>query len=80
MVVFWLLMAHTYREQNSHTPKDELKYTQELKIKGKKYYIIDFNKLSKKPLKKVVSSANAKRLSESEIEKIVRFGLNNNDL
>ena len=60
--------------------EDELKYTQELKIKNKKYYVIDFNKQSKKPLKKVVSSANAKRLSESEIEKIVRFGLNNNDL
>ena len=51
--------------------EDELKYTQELKIKNKKYYVIDFNKQSKKPLKKVVSSANAKRLSESEIEKIV---------
>ena len=43
-------------------------------------YIIDFNKLSKKPLKKVVSSANAKRLSNSEIEKIIQFGINNNDL
>ena len=60
--------------------KDELKYTQELKIKNKKYYIIDFNKLSKKPLKKIVSSENAKRLSQSEIEKIIKFGLNNNDL
>ena len=60
--------------------EDELKYKQELKIKNKKYYVIDFNKQSKKPLKKVVSSANAKRLSKSEIEKIVRFGLNNNDL
>jgi len=60
--------------------EDELKYTQELKIKNKKYYIIDFNNLSKKPLKKIVSSANAKRLSQSEIEKIIKFGLNNNDL
>ena len=60
--------------------EDELKYTQELKIKNKKYYIIDFNNLPKKPLKKIVSSANAKRLSQSEIEKIIKFGLNNNDL
>jgi UDP-N-acetylglucosamine 4,6-dehydratase len=60
--------------------EDELKYTQELKIKNNKYYIIDFNKLSKKPLKKVVSSANAKRLSDSEIEKIIQFGINSNDL
>ena len=60
--------------------EDELKYTQELIIKNKKYYVIDFNKLSKKPLKKIVSSANAKRLSQSEIEKIIKFGLNNNDL
>ena len=60
--------------------EDELKYTQELKIKKKKYYIINFNKISKKPIKKVVSSQNAKRLSQSEIEKIIQFGLNNNDL
>ena len=60
--------------------EDELKYTKELKIKNKKYYIIDFNKLSKKPLKKIISSANAKRLSQSEIEEIIKFGLNNNDL
>jgi hypothetical protein len=36
--------------------------------------------MSKKPLKKIVSSQNAKRLSQSEIEKIIRFGINNNDL
>ena len=30
--------------------------------------------MSKKPLKKIVSSQNAKRLSQSEIEKIIRFG------
>ncbi len=60
--------------------EDELKYTQEFKINTKKYYIIDFNHYSKKPLKKVVSSANAKRLSKSEIQEIIRFGLNNNEL
>ena len=52
----------------------------ELNIKNKKYFVIDFNQMSKKPLKKIVSSQNAKRLSQSEIEKIIRFGINNNDL
>ena len=60
--------------------EDELKYTQAISIRNKKYYIIDFNKISKKPIKKIVSSQNAKRLSKSEIEKIIRFGINNNDL
>ena len=60
--------------------EDELKYTEELKIKNKKYFVIDFNKLAKKPLKKIVSSQNAKRLSQSDIEKIIQFGQNNNDL
>jgi len=60
--------------------EDELKYTQTLNIKNKKYFVIDFNQMSKKPLKKIVSSQNAKRLSQSEIEKIIRFGINNNDL
>jgi FlaA1/EpsC-like NDP-sugar epimerase len=60
--------------------EDELKYTKTLNIKNKKYFIIDFNQMSKKPLKKIVSSQNAKRLSQSEIEKIIKFGINNNDL
>ena len=53
--------------------EDELKFAQEMKIRNKKYFIIDFNETSKKPLKKIVSSQNAKRLSQSEIEKIVQF-------
>jgi len=60
--------------------EDELKYAQEIKIKNKKYFIIDFNEVSKKPLKKIISSQNAKRLSQSEIEKIIQFGLKSNDL
>ena len=60
--------------------EDELKYTKTLNIKNKKYFIIDFNQMSKKPLNKIVSSQNAKRLSQSEIEKIIKFGINNNDL
>ena len=60
--------------------EDELKYAEVLKIKGKKYFVINFNKLSKKPLKKIVSSKDAKKLVQSEIEKIIQFGLNSNDL
>ena len=60
--------------------EDELKYAEEFKIKNKKFFIIDFNILSKKPLKKIVSSQNAKRLNNNEIEKIIRFGLNSHEL
>ena len=60
--------------------KDELKHAEEFKIKNKKFFIIDFNILSKKPLKKVISSHNAKRLNNNEIEKIIRFGLNSHEL
>jgi len=60
--------------------EDELRYAKDMKIKNKKYYVIDFNEMSKKPLKKIVSSQNAKRLSQSEIEKIIQFGFKSNDL
>ncbi|MDC3155372.1 polysaccharide biosynthesis protein [Candidatus Pelagibacter sp.] len=60
--------------------EDELKYAEVLKIKGKKYFVINFNKLSKKPLKKIVSSKDAKKLLKSEIEKIIQFGLRSNEL
>ena len=60
--------------------EDELKYAEVLKIKGKKYFVINFNKLSKKPLKKIVSSKDAKKLLQSEIEKIIQFGLRSNEL
>tara|TARA_B100000989_G_scaffold27841_1_gene17935 strand:- start:573 stop:1526 length:954 start_codon:yes stop_codon:yes gene_type:complete len=60
--------------------EDELKYAEVLKIKGKKYFVINFNKLSKKPLKKIISSKDAKKLLQSEIEKIIQFGLRSNEL
>ena len=60
--------------------EDELKYAKEMKIKNRKYFVIDFNNLLKKPLKQIVSSENAKRLAQSEIEKIIKFGLKSNDL
>ena len=60
--------------------EDELKYDEVLNIKKRKYFVINFNKISKKPLKKIVSSKDAKKLVQSEIEKIIQFGLNSNDL
>ena len=60
--------------------EDELKYAEVLKIKDKKYFVINFNKLSKKPLKKIVYSKDAKKLAQSEIEKIIQFGLRSNEL
>jgi UDP-N-acetylglucosamine 4,6-dehydratase len=60
--------------------EDELKYAEVLNIKNRKYFVINFNKISKKPLKKIVSSKDAKKLVQSEIEKIIQFGLNSNDL
>lgn len=60
--------------------EDELKYANEIKIKNKKYFVIDFNQQSKKPLKKIISSQNAKRLNNLEIEEIIEFGLNSNEL
>jgi len=60
--------------------EDELKYAEVLSIKNKKYFVINFNSVSKKPLKKIVSSKDAKKLAQSEIKKIIQFGLNTNEL
>jgi len=60
--------------------KEELKYSYSLQLNKKKYYVVDFNKLSKKPLKKIVSSQNAKKLKEKEIKNIIEFGLNSSDV
>jgi len=60
--------------------EDELKYANEIKIKNKKYFVIDFNQQSKKPLKKIISSHNAIKLNNLEIEEIIEFGLNSNEL
>ncbi len=55
--------------------QNELEYTSEI-IKNKKiYYLIDFEKNSKKPLKKIVSSQNATRLNKNEILKLINLGL-----
>ena len=56
--------------------KEELDYTYSKIINGIKYYFIDFNKKAKNPLKKIVSSENAKSLNKNEIKNLIDFGLN----
>ena len=77
-----LTHTHSHRidrcRYSRSAPTNETK--EEKKSENKKYFIIDFNEVSKKPLKKIVSSQNAKRLSQSEIEKIIQFGLKSDDL
>ena len=58
--------------------KNELKNTSSLKIKGFKYYLIDPEKTTKKPLLKEINSKNSKKMNNLEINKILSFGLNNN--
>ena len=41
----------------------------------KNYFVIDFNAISKKPIKKIISSSNSKKLSNLEIDKILSFGM-----
>ena len=55
---------------------NELNYTSKI-IKNKKtYYIINFDKKSKNPIKKIVSSENAIKLNINEISKIIELGMN----
>lgn len=60
--------------------EDELKYAYTKIINRKKYFIIDFNKLSKKPLNKIISSKNSKKLTYQEIKKIISSGLNSGEV
>ena len=55
---------------------EELKFAYKQIFHGKNYFVIDFNKPSRKPLKKIISSSNTKKLSKKEILKILSFGLN----
>ena len=57
--------------------ENELKYTYKLKHKKNIYFIIDFNKKPLKPIKNMISSANCKKLSISEIKDIIDHGINN---
>ena len=55
--------------------EDELKNSYLIKEKKKNYFVIDFSKISKKPIKKIISSSNSKKLSKSDIDKILSFGI-----
>lgn len=54
--------------------ENELKYTKVLNRKKRIYYLIDYDKLSKKPLRFIVSSKNALKLNNSEILNLIKFG------
>ena len=55
--------------------KNELLRTDLIKINKSKYYIIDPEKVVKKPLKNEINSKNSKKMSEKEILKILELGL-----
>ena len=54
---------------------NEIKNTYEIKSKNKIYYIIDYEKNFKNHIQSIISSANAKKLSEKEIVKLIRIGM-----
>lgn len=55
---------------------NELEHTTKIFKNRKIYYQIDFEKKSKKPLKKIISSENAQKLSKEEIFKLLKIELN----
>jgi FlaA1/EpsC-like NDP-sugar epimerase len=54
---------------------NEIDYVYKIKKNNKIYYVIDFNKKAKNPIKKIISSKNTKKLNESEILKIIQLGM-----
>ena len=59
--------------------EEELKYTIEKKINNIKHYVIDFSKTDKNSIKKIVSSSTAEKLSNLDISKILKFGMENEE-
>lgn len=55
---------------------NEINNTYINKDKKKIYYIIDFNKKALRPIKKIISSQNSKKLSEKEIVDLLEIGMN----
>ena len=55
---------------------NEIEFTEAVKFDSKKYYIIDFSKKAKKPIKNKVTSQNCKSLNNDEIRKILKLGYN----
>jgi UDP-N-acetylglucosamine 4,6-dehydratase/5-epimerase len=56
--------------------QNELEFTTKIYKNKKIYYLIDFEKKSLKPLKKIVSSENAQKLNSKEISKLIEIGSN----
>ena len=54
---------------------NETKNTYEIKSNNKIYYIIDYEKNFKNHIQSSISSANAKKLSEKEILKLIKIGI-----
>ena len=55
---------------------NELEFTTKIFKNKKIYYLIDFEKKVKKPLKKIISSENAQKLNTKEISELLKIGLN----
>lgn len=49
----------------------ELPYTNELLLDGIKHFLISFNQKASKPLTQIISSANAQRLTDTEIKELI---------
>lgn len=54
--------------------ESEKEFTTKISIDKINHYLIDFNKKVKKPLKDIVSSATAEKLSEKDIKKLLDYG------
>ena len=54
---------------------NEIKNTYKLKNNKKIYYIIDYDKKIKKPLNKIISSKNSKKLNNKELKNLLKIGL-----
>ena len=57
--------------------QEELKYSESFSDNGIRYFLIDFHSKSKKPLKQIVSSMNAKNLNKNEIKNLIKIGFEN---
>ena len=53
---------------------NELEYTTKIFRNKKIYFLIDFEKKVKKPLKRIISSENAEKLSAKEISRLLEIG------
>tara|TARA_A100001011_G_scaffold400835_1_gene519592 strand:- start:4431 stop:5372 length:942 start_codon:yes stop_codon:yes gene_type:complete len=52
--------------------ENELNFCEKKKYNGKNYFVLDFNKKTKKPIKKIISSKTSKKLSNKEIIRLIK--------